>query len=92
MTDLPTQIRAILRRYSVLSHWRSARDAGKPSYAIWADGKQIGEPMKHREAQDMRETMIANDIAALIVALRPIAQPNWERLGFAGIEDAEGRN
>lgn len=23
---------------------------------------------------------------------RPVAQPNWDRLGFAGIEDAEGRN
>lgn len=70
MSDLPTQIRAILRRYKVLSHWRSARDAGKPSYAIWADGKQIGEPMKHREAQELRETMIANDISALILEQR----------------------
>jgi len=23
---------------------------------------------------------------------RQVAQPNWDRLGFAGIEDAEGRN
>ena len=23
---------------------------------------------------------------------RQVAQPNWYRLGFAGIEDAEGRN
>lgn len=67
MPDLPTQIRAILRRYKVLSHWRSARDAGKPSYGLWADGKQLGEPMKRREAQEMRETMIATDIAALIL-------------------------
>lgn len=92
MTDLTTQIRATLRRYKVLSHWRSARDAGKPSYGLWADGKQLGEPMKHREAQDLRKTMIANDIAALIVAQRPVAQPNWDRLGFAGIKDAEGSN
>lgn len=24
--------------------------------------------------------------------LNPVAQPNWQALGFAGLEDAEGRN
>lgn len=28
----------------------------------------------------------------VIKADRPVAQPNWNRIGFAGIEDAEGRN
>lgn len=31
-------------------------------------------------------------VAVPVPEPRQVAQPNWDRLGFAGIEDAEGRN
>lgn len=39
---------------------------------------------------DWLESMVAVPMPAL--EPRPVAQPNWHRLGFAGPEDAAGRN
>lgn len=60
------QIRAVLRRYSVYTHYRGTQAARKVRYAVWCDGKQIGEPLGHAEAQARREDLIVADLTALI--------------------------
>ena len=44
---------------------------------------------------DLTEWETVADVAATVARLaapRRVAQPNWQRLGFAGAEDAAGRN
>lgn len=44
---------------------------------------------------DLTEWETVADVAATVARLAPIrrvAQPNWDRLGFAGADDAAGKN
>lgn len=71
------QIRTILRRYGLRSHYIASQASIRPAgdgkhytrqamYALWADGEQITQPDSHRETQRRRESLIVHDLLAMI--------------------------
>lgn len=76
MADIDTEIRAILRRYGVRSHYLATKAAIRPAgdgkhyiannqYAVWRDGRQVTEPAIHKVAKEDMENLIIADIKAL---------------------------
>lgn len=63
---LESDLRAILRRYGVRSHYRARTEAGAPQYALFRDGKQVGEPATHSEVRAQQEAAIIADIIEII--------------------------
>lgn len=87
MADLDTSLRAILRSYGTRQHWKESTAAGTVRYALFHEGKQVGETGTHREIQDRREDRIIADIKALFAQQKPkVAKPNFERLGLGSAE------
>ncbi len=66
MADIDTEIRAILRRYTVRGHYKATTAEKKTRYALFADGKQHGEPDDHAAIQHRRETLIVGEIVDLV--------------------------
>ena len=60
------EIRAILARYGVRSHWKASTEAKATRYALFRDGKQISAPGGHRELQQRCVDMIVADILELM--------------------------
>lgn len=50
----------ILRRYEVRHHNRASTEAGVPRYALFADGRQIGEPASRPTISQRREESMAS--------------------------------
>jgi len=66
MADLELEIRSVLSRYRVLQHWKETTEAGTNRYAVFADGKQIGETGAHGVMQAKRTDLIVADLLKLI--------------------------
>ena len=67
---LASEIREILGRYGVRTHWKASQESRSRKYAIWAKGpqrsEQVTEPTSHGEAHEQLSNLIVADLLEII--------------------------